>query len=300
MRGIDDAGRLRAHYQPIVDARTRATVAYEALARDETGVFPAARFAAARVNGRLAELDAECLRAALTGAAGLDATLFVNVEPESFDGPPAIDVAPARVMVELTERGLTTRPAELLLAVERVRRLGWGIAIDDVGVDWRSIALMPFLRPDVIKLDRGLLRDADSRQTAQVVNGVRAHIDAHGGLLLAEGIVEEPDADCARALGATLGQGFLYGRPSTEHRPANVTGVPLPIFTTALPHPWRTPFEVASARRPVRHGTMPLLASITRELERQAASGHRTSLLISSFPDNDGELARINALYDEL
>ena len=43
--------------------------------------------------------------------------------------------APAglRVVVEITERALATRPADLLRAVERVREVGWGVALDDVG-----------------------------------------------------------------------------------------------------------------------------------------------------------------------
>jgi len=111
---------------------------------------------------------------------------------------------------------------------------------------------------------------------------------------------ETPEqAEYARALGATLGQGYLFGRPQRRAASGPVTTIPLPIFTAALPHPWRTPFDLASARRPVRHGTMPLLSSITRELERQAADGHRSSLFISSFPETKDARGRLDALYDE-
>jgi hypothetical protein len=47
------------------------------------------------------------------------------------------------------------------------------------------------------------------------------------------------------------------------------------------------PFELASAHRTVRRGTIPLLAAISRDLEHQAARSSRTSLLISSFPGVD-------------
>ena len=33
-----------------------------------------------------------------------------------------------------------------------IRDQGWGIALDDVGAETASLALMPFLRPDIIKL----------------------------------------------------------------------------------------------------------------------------------------------------
>ncbi len=58
----------------------------------------------------------------------------------------------------MTERALANKPAELLRVVEDIRAQGWGIALDDVGADWRSLALMPFIRPDVIKLDMHLVQ----------------------------------------------------------------------------------------------------------------------------------------------
>jgi hypothetical protein len=45
---------------------------------------------------------------------------------------------------------------------------------------------------------------------------------------------------------------------------------------------------------------MPLLASISDELERQAAKGHRTSLLISSVPEDQASIARIDTIYNQL
>ena len=85
----------------------------------------------------------------------------VNAEADVFDAPLPSEHAAAlrqatrhlKVLYEVTERGLSGRPAELLAEVERVRALGFGIAIDDLGTDWRSLALVPFIRPDVVELD---------------------------------------------------------------------------------------------------------------------------------------------------
>jgi len=157
-------------FQPIVDLDSGAVVAYEALARGPVGPLqrPDALFAAARSSGRLAELDDLCRRAAFTGAVeqGLLAplTLFVNVEPEVLDTAPLEDLlaiaeaAPGqlRVVLEITERALATRPADLLRTVERVRALGWAVALDDVGAETLSLAFMPLLRPDVVKIDNAL------------------------------------------------------------------------------------------------------------------------------------------------
>ena len=49
--------------------------------------------------------------------------------------------------MEFTERALTRDPAELLRTVARVRELGYGVAVDDVGADPASLALLPLIRP---------------------------------------------------------------------------------------------------------------------------------------------------------
>src|ERR687886_587011 len=106
-----------------------------------------------------------CRTAAFRGAvaAALVAPLhvFVNVEPEVLDSAPLTELlaiaeqAPGRlqVVLEITERALAARPAELLRTVERVRSAGWGVAVDDVGAESMSLAFLPLLRPDVVKLD---------------------------------------------------------------------------------------------------------------------------------------------------
>ena len=122
-------------------------------------------FAAARRSGRLLETDWACRRAALRGArdAGLRAPLklFVNVEPAALGGE-----APERmaglteevlrdldIVVEFTERAIAESPAELLRAINRVRQLGGSVAIDDVGTGPAPLAIVPLVRPDVVKLD---------------------------------------------------------------------------------------------------------------------------------------------------
>src|SRR3712207_1593397 len=118
-----------------------------------------------------------------------------------------------RVDIEITERALATRPAELLRTVERVRSVGWGVAVDDVGAEAMSLAFMPLLRPDGIKLDLRLVQERPGPAIAEIMNAVNAHAERTGSVVLAEGIEDEAHLATARALGATLGQGWFFGRP---------------------------------------------------------------------------------------
>ncbi|WP_336921022.1 diguanylate cyclase domain-containing protein [Aquipuribacter sp. SD81] len=294
------ADGIRSVFQPIVDLDTGAVVAYEALARGPRGSAlerPDQLFAAAREAGVLAELDAACRTAAFRGAIeqGLLAplTLFVNVEPEVLDSAPLDDLlaiaggAPGslRVVVEITERALAARPAELLRTVDRVREIGWGVAVDDVGADAVSLAFMPLLRPDVVKLDLRLVQERPGPAVAQVMNAVNAYAESTGALVLAEGIEDERHLRVARGLGARLGQGWLFGRPG----PTPATG--LAVGELRLPTPpvadpaGTSPFALLSPHHEVRRAPKQLLIELSKQLEREALRLGETAVVAATFQE---------------
>jgi len=175
------AGAIRPLFQPVVDLRSGAHVAYEALARGPLGSAlerPDVLFDTARRAGRLAELDWTCRVAAVDAAeeAGLrdPLSLLVNVEPDTLNVacPEHLQASWTRaergrhVILEITERSLTARPADLLRLVAEMREHGWGIALDDIGADVRSLALMPLLSPDVLKLDLRLIHERPTTEIA--------------------------------------------------------------------------------------------------------------------------------------
>lgn len=288
---------MRSVYQPIVELETGALAGYEALARGPAGSpleRPDALFGAAGAAGCTVELDWACRAAALEGALsrGLaaPASLFVNVEPGTLGTslPPGLaelwsDASTGlRIFLEVTERALTDRPAELLGAVARARALGWGIALDDVGADPRSLALMPFLRPDVIKLDLRLVQGRPTLEVAKTVNAVRAESERTGAAVLAEGIETDEHRHVALALGATLGQGYLFGRPGELGPPtANLTEIPhLPALPSGLT---ATPYDLIGSALAIRRSTKPLLIAISKQLEAEASSLGDTCVIVSAF-----------------
>ncbi len=301
MTTIDEvlrAGQVSSVFQPILDLDTGCVVAYEALARGPQG--PLARpddlFAAARAQGRLAQLDAACRIAAFRGAVeqGLlgPLTLFVNVEPEVLDSAPLDDLlaiaqsAPGelRVVLEITERALAVRPADLLRTVERVRDLGWGVALDDVGADVLSLAFMPLLRPDVVKLDLRLVQERPGPQIAEIMNAVNSYAERSGALILAEGIETEQHLLTARALGARLGQGWLLGRPAAGAAPGLAPAelvLPAPAATDAD----GSPFGCLPRGTTLRRSPKDLLIELSKQLEREAMRIGRTCVVAATFQE---------------
>lgn len=306
---------VRSVYQPIIDLHCGETVAYEALARGPAGSAlerPDRLFAAARMAGLSAEVEWECQRAALEGALegglGTGRALFMNLEPGVLDArrpdrltallEAALDRFP--VFVELTERSLTSHPSELLAAVERLRGLGVGIALDDVGVDPRSLALMPFLAPDVIKLDLTLVQRSPSGESAEVIHAVGAEAERTGALILAEGIETEAHLQTAVALGARYGQGFMLGRPESLPGPAEPVGQPVPAPRAPERDRHASPFEIVARHRPVQRGDKRLLLALSRQIEANAAGLGAAGVLLSSFQQARYFTSRTASRYTSL
>jgi diguanylate cyclase (GGDEF)-like protein/PAS domain S-box-containing protein len=290
-------GTIYSLFQPIVNLDTGDVVAYEALARGPKGPFerPDQLFDAARREDCLEELDGACRVAAFRGAIEQDLlaplTLFVNVEPDALDSAPLNDLlaiaenAPGRlrVVIEITERALAVRPANLLSTVARIRELGWGVALDDVGADSMSLAFMPLLRPDVVKLDLRLVQERPGAEVAEIMNAVNSYAERTGALILAEGIETEQHLKIAQALGARLGQGWMFGRPSPGAAPHyGVAQLKLPTAPVVVDST-DSPFACLPDDVPLRRSPKALLIELSKQLEREAMRHGETTVVAATF-----------------
>jgi EAL domain-containing protein (putative c-di-GMP-specific phosphodiesterase class I) len=214
-------------FQPIVDLTTGAVVGVEALARGPAGSpleRPDQLFAAARRAGQLGPVDLLCAERALEcalEAADLPPLLFVNAEPAVLHQPVSprllellLSGLPFRVVLEYTERALSTVPADLLRIAGMAHGMGNAIALDDVGAEPMSLAFLPIVQPDVIKLDMHLLRNPSAPATLEVCAAVADAARRTGAMIIAEGVETAADVAVARSLGAHWGQGWHFGRPA--------------------------------------------------------------------------------------
>jgi len=304
IHAVLDTRAVTPVFQPLVRLDTGEIIGYEALTRGPAGTpweSPATLFAAARQVGRETELDwlcrAEAYRAALEANLDPSLTLFVNMEPAAWRADCPADLLPLlaeaqqrlRVVTEMTERAIAADPCALLAATESCRLSGWGIALDDVGADPMSLALMPFVQPDVVKLDMRLLRRPRDPHTTQVVGAVLAYAERTGATILAEGIETEEHLAIARSMGAVIGQGWYFGLPGPlpdrippAQQPLQLVG-PAPALASVEFNGTTTPFETIAADRPVSRTTKELLIPISRYLEDKADDSAEPPVLLACF-----------------
>ncbi|MFD5213843.1 EAL domain-containing protein [Microbacterium sp. NPDC058345] len=207
----------RAHFQPIVDLRLMRLAGFEALARFDDGVSPLEHLQAAERAGARAQLELRLIEGAVTDASALPREAFVTL---NASGRTMIDP----FLAELLQRGERSwglelfegsPPEECVAVREQVDRLGGFLLIDDAGADFADEKRIRDLRPDIVKIDRGLfwesLADAAGRER---LDGILAAADAAGARTLVEGVEDAGQLDAARALGVDFAQGYHLGRPT--------------------------------------------------------------------------------------
>ena len=123
-------------------------------------------------------------------------------------------VSPARLTLELTEVGPIADLPAAAAALARLRAAGCGVAIDDFGAGYSSLAYLKTLPVDTIKLDKSLVDDlhAGSRE-ARLVEGAIAMAQALGLSVTAEGVETPEQRAVLAAAGCDRYQGYLCAPP---------------------------------------------------------------------------------------
>lgn len=299
-------------YQPVLDLTTNHIVGFEALARWPAlpGANPGNVFTAARAAGRLPELEWAARTCAISGALaaelGTEYLLFVNVEvgvPGQSSHSPERAILDEgsrklRIVAELTERSLLHHPAALFDLVEWIRSRNWLVALDDVGSQPESLTLLPFIKPDIVKLDKTLIQHIPTAEQMRTIQAVMAYAERNDTIIVAEGIETPTQLAQARALGAHYGQGWLLGHPGQLHFPGKQPPVVSREPRIHPPHR-ATPFGLLSARLPARDGSRSLLKVLSHDIEEQAFLPSTTALL-ATFQTSDRFTPRMAARYSEI
>lgn len=214
---------LRLVFQPILRAADGTTFGYEALVRtDEPSIpHPGALFQAAERLGRVHEVGSAVRNRAAAFLSRIPSlTLFVNLHAlelmdDSLLSPAAALSSHAKsVVLELTERSSFEHVPNLRARVSLLRRLGYRLAVDDLGAGYAGLNSFAALNPHVVKLDMTLVRGADSEPVKQrVIGSMAALCKEFGIMVVAEGIETPGERDTVISLGCDLIQGFLLGRP---------------------------------------------------------------------------------------
>ncbi len=233
LNDVIDSDRLVTHFQPIVHTADPGVVyGHECLLRGHGDggelISPFRLYAAARGAGSVDHLDCAARGKAIESASShaLSTSIFINFNPRSIDksfrsiketlrAAMASPIATDNYVFEVVESDEVSDTNSLLEIVHYLREAGCRIALDDVGAGYNSLNLVSQLKPDIIKIDMGLIHGVDgdvykARVTAKLLE--LAH--DLGVKTVVEGVETEGEWLWTLQHGADFAQGFLFARPA--------------------------------------------------------------------------------------
>ena len=232
-RLLDDPSLVTPVFQPIVDLGTGRVAGYEGLSRfpSEDGRRPDEWFDLARRCGLGPMLQALALRRLLEVPGRPNRTwLSLNLDAGALATDAIQEALPgdlAGIVIEVTEQELPPDDDVLQRTLDGLRSRGAKIALDDAGAGYAGLQHVVRIRPDIIKLDRSLVRGVDSDgERLALIESFAAFSARTGALLCAEGIETEEELRVLVEARVDLGQGYHLGRPAAPWaRTAPSTGV---------------------------------------------------------------------------
>lgn len=216
-------------FQPVVDLLENRIDAYEALVRGVAGEGASAVLGQVTDRNRYA-FDQACRVKAIEMASNLkiDRRLNINFLPNAVYEPKAcirltLETAKRtgfpldRLTFEFIEREEIADNRHILSIIDEYRRHGFQIALDDFSTGYSGLARLAELKPDIIKLDRALVKDCDQDNLRLAIVASMISLGAEVGIkVVTEGVERIGEVDALRGVGVRFMQGFYFARPKFE------------------------------------------------------------------------------------
>jgi len=124
-----------------------------------------------------------------------------------------------RVIFEILEDENIENIERIGMFIDRVRRMGAKIAIDDFGSGYSNFSYILKLKPDYIKIDGSIIKNIDKNEDSRVITGaIIAFAKKLDITVIAEFVRSKEVYDTCVELGVDEFQGFYLGEPSDSLR----------------------------------------------------------------------------------
>ncbi|ESQ82235.1 hypothetical protein AEAC466_17980 [Asticcacaulis sp. AC466] len=230
LRGIDRERELTLAFQPQYDLNKNCIVGFEALARwhsDKLGrVAPDVFIRAAERSGLITSLTPTLLEKALRVAVTWPDNIRIcfNLSARDLLSPKSVDrilevvgasgVAAHRIELEITETAMLTDFTQALRATTRLNSIGCRIALDDFGSGYTNFSYLNRIKVDTVKIDRSFVLALGRNTHAKKIIKSMIELASNLGMEhVVEGVETNEELSEVKSVGATMIQGFIFGKP---------------------------------------------------------------------------------------
>lgn len=226
---------LELFYQPVVDLPGQAIAGFEALMRwrhPQKGLIaPFAFIPIAEETGTIVEMGewaifetARQLVEWRNTHPGLALSAAVNVSARQFQSADLVGIVrraldhtgvpPSALKLEITETAILRNPTDVERDCCELVELGVCMALDDFGTGYSSLSYLHRLPFEFLKIDRSFVTDIQTTtKNAEITRAIVALAQSLEMKTVAEGIETEDELAALNAMGVSLGQGYLFGKP---------------------------------------------------------------------------------------
>lgn len=224
---------FQVYYQPKVSLKTGELIGAEALIRwiqaDGQIRYPDQFIPLFESNGFIREIDFFVLETVC---------VFLSKYPEipkiavNFSGYSMLDgqlvqqvqsiirshgIEPGRLEIEITESAVVSNFEPMVEQTTRLKELKLAISMDDFGAGISSLNRLKDLDIDVLKIDKGFLREKDlGKRSVAIVQHIISMARELGIVTVAEGVEYGEQEALLKNLGCDMAQGYHYARPMPE------------------------------------------------------------------------------------
>jgi len=129
------------------------------------------------------------------------------------------DIPPRLIHFEITESAYMTNQKNMINRINKLRNLGYKIAMDDFGSGYSSLNTLKDMPIDILKLDMGFLKEQSNMDKGgKIISSLAQMAQNLGYETIAEGVETQEQADFLKGIGIDIIQGFLYSRPIQENK----------------------------------------------------------------------------------
>ena len=150
-----------------------------------------------------------------------DLKLSVNLLPTDLLDRGILDFLKAidpkvrsRMLIEITEVEDLPSFSKVKKVIERLRRLGYGICIDDFGSGYSNLHNLTQMNVDYLKIDGSIVRDIDGNYVSFMLTRMVTEFCKEIGVkVIAEYVETRSVLEKLKEIGVRYGQGYLLGKP---------------------------------------------------------------------------------------
>lgn len=217
-------------FQPIYHLNSWDKLGYEVLLRSTVYPNPELTFQEAKKEKQLYELDSRSIHKAIStyhsaGSSKRNGTLFLNVFPSTIlnqNFPSFLNqiitekyLDSQQIVLEISESETIEEFDRFKKRISELKRQGFLIAIDDIGKGYSNFRSIIELEPDYLKLDRYFAQDLHlSKQKQTLISFFLNYCEQYNCQLILEGVETEKELAVAKALGISIAQGYILGKPA--------------------------------------------------------------------------------------